>query len=1384
MLDQYTYVFVIGTLFALLDAYNNGANDVANAWATSVSSRSISYRQAMVFGTVFEMLGAICVGARTADTIKNGIIPTSAFRGDAGVQMLAFTCALAAASSWVMWCTRHSAHVSSTYSLISAVAGVGVATVGAANVQWGWNKGKGMGAIFAGLVMAPIIAAGFGAILFLLIKLTVHVRRRPVPWAVWTSPFFFLIAGTICTLSIVYKGSPSLGLSKKPAWYIAAVTMGTGGGVCLLSAVFFVPFVHACVIKKDVTVHWWMFVYGPLLFRRPAPEAAERAIVPNYAVVQDDDEDEIARQQWQTASAGSLSDKDARATKQVDEPTTEALAEVGQTTYKELVAANNERFHAKLRKTGGPLGWAMCTLHDNPMGAGQIYEVRNIKMLFRRLPAYVVAGALYGLHYDIHAAQTGIAGTPDGERMARVYAHAEKYANEVEHTYSFVQVLTACTASFAHGANDIGNSVGPWAVIYSAWKTGDAAASKAPVPVWQLAVLSLAISLGLITYGYNIMKVMGNKITYHSPSRGCSMEMGAAITVLVFSQYSLPVSTSMCITGATVGVGLCNGTLKAVNFHRIGLLLLAWIMTIPISGTLARLVLLTLIDMYCSDGVVPDADDDFILQLIGSYMADSYGQPSSRRQRQVARWQRAYLNVDLLSRLHSLREPLQGCFVASSAADLPMCATLWDTLVARLWLRLTCLDDLVPFFDGLSQHVAPTYSELRARRELGLEDPPDRLLLLDRRSPMGQLVYQACIEFTRLSFSGRCDLWEDFVRYRNPSRADFNILWPHDFPTDRLRMDAVLTEYQDQWGDRVEQIEQITFDRMLKDRSVPASSDETEKLVSLLIDRERRGFRPSYELRSATDKAIEGSTLIPAQTTYYRLTEAWRIGDSNTAYDQLHRYFDLVARQGVGAAFGYNMGPMNKAIMQRDFGEHPDDLLSMLDAVHAGRESRDYNSLRFSLLWLYLYARMMPRHIRPHQLQGLAGQPTDGDQVLPYVRHDARMAQAHVHRALAFALEARVALADGRPPLYVRVCLRDGSRLTVGHNETTLLGQLVSTAMLFWENAGAAGLAVSHGRAFLRTREDAVPFDDALRVASRVALHYCHGGSFADARAVLRRLSSEGLSSLRPQSRLRHVLTVVAATEAIRSGRFDKADDLLRRLPAGGYPTTAKAKTSRASQGPSELDPDLAAHVALLQIQSLARRGEGALVLARDALETLETAYDGGVGDLHVLIRMGLARCDLYARAGRAVRGLSVVIRSVQACLCRRYHQLLWEAVGALARLLVAEGEFAAARTLLAVAIPRTLQDRDGDRTAELYSYLGDAHMGMAGELWRAVSTTTAAAEKDRQKAKMKRHLSKAWRCLKRAEEQFRLAGSGEVVEGEFTMKRKTILAVTRRLNS
>jgi sodium-dependent phosphate transporter len=322
--------------------------------------------------------------------------------------------------------------------------------------------------------------------------------------------------------------------------------MGTGGGVALLSAIFFVPFVYAKVIKRDHTVKWWMIILGPLLFQRPASTDTYQAKIPNYAVVQEEEDLSVTTSAKSTAINDDAKnpEQEDMAIRYADDESEKRTVdnEVSQATYKDRLAENKAKFHAKLRTKRGPLGWAMRTLHNNPIGPGQIYERRNLLILAKRIPAMIVCGALYGLHYDIHSAQTGISGTPEGQRMERVYSHAEKYPNEVEYTYSFIQIITACTASFAHGANDIGNSVGPWAVIYSAWRTGNASASKAPVPVWQLAVLSGCISVGLITYGYNIMKgksipkklhhfriltpccriVMGNKITYHSPSRGLS----------------------------------------------------------------------------------------------------------------------------------------------------------------------------------------------------------------------------------------------------------------------------------------------------------------------------------------------------------------------------------------------------------------------------------------------------------------------------------------------------------------------------------------------------------------------------------------------------------------------------------------------------------------------------------------------------------------------------------------------------------------------------------------------------------------------------------------------------------------------------------------------
>ena len=106
------------------------------------------------------------------------------------------------------------------------------------------------------------------------------------------------------------------------------------------------------------------------------------------------------------------------------------------------------------------------------------------------------------------------------------------------------------------------------------------------------------------------MSVLGNRITLHSPSRGFSMELGAAITVVLASQYGLPVSvspsssyrtwlflklcnkTTMCITGATLGVALCNGDWRATNWRAIAWIFVGWIFTVPIAVSSSLRILL------------------------------------------------------------------------------------------------------------------------------------------------------------------------------------------------------------------------------------------------------------------------------------------------------------------------------------------------------------------------------------------------------------------------------------------------------------------------------------------------------------------------------------------------------------------------------------------------------------------------------------------------------------------------------------------------------------------------------------------------------------------------------------------------------------------------
>jgi hypothetical protein len=114
VLHQYDYIFAISMLFAFLDAWNIGANDVANSFATSVSSRSLTMKQAMLIATVMEFAGAVLVGSRVADTIRSKILSVSAFEQQPAILMLGMMCALIGSSTWLTVATKIGLPVSTT----------------------------------------------------------------------------------------------------------------------------------------------------------------------------------------------------------------------------------------------------------------------------------------------------------------------------------------------------------------------------------------------------------------------------------------------------------------------------------------------------------------------------------------------------------------------------------------------------------------------------------------------------------------------------------------------------------------------------------------------------------------------------------------------------------------------------------------------------------------------------------------------------------------------------------------------------------------------------------------------------------------------------------------------------------------------------------------------------------------------------------------------------------------------------------------------------------------------------------------------------------------------------------------------------------------------
>jgi PiT family inorganic phosphate transporter len=230
---DYALVYIaLAAGFGLFMAWGIGANDVANAMATSVGSRAITIKQALIIAAVFEFTGAVLAGGEVTKTIRKGIIDASSLSETPELLIYGMLAALLAAGLWLLIASRRGWPVSTTHSIVGAIIGFAIAGIGFDAVAWGK-----VGGIVASWVASPLLAGTLSYLLFSSVQWLILQRPDPLARAKRWVPVYIFLAAFVMSLVTLFKGLKHVGLdlSTMQSYLIAA---GFGVIVALIGKVF------------------------------------------------------------------------------------------------------------------------------------------------------------------------------------------------------------------------------------------------------------------------------------------------------------------------------------------------------------------------------------------------------------------------------------------------------------------------------------------------------------------------------------------------------------------------------------------------------------------------------------------------------------------------------------------------------------------------------------------------------------------------------------------------------------------------------------------------------------------------------------------------------------------------------------------------------------------------------------------------------------------------------------------------------------------------------------------------------------------------------------------------------------------------------------------
>ncbi|KAI1900504.1 hypothetical protein AGOR_G00050610 [Albula goreensis] len=596
---DYLWLLVLGFIIAFILAFSVGANDVANSFGTTVGSGVVTLQQACILATVFETAGSMLLGAKVSETIRQGIIDVNMYNGSEPELMAGSISAMFGSAVWQLLASFLRLPISGTHCIVGATIGFSLVVKGHEGVKW-----MELLKIVISWFLSPLLSGLMSAFVFYFVRMYILNKENPVPNGLKALPIFYAVTMGVNLFSIMFTGAPLLGLDRIPWWSTMLIS-----AVCAVVTAIVVWFAVCPHISKKIEKIKPSPAKSPLMEKhilKPVSDEASKISSWKPPVQLPLPDSTVA---FDIGGPEDVGDSDSLGLDGTD-GIVQSKGKVQLSKVNSMSSNGSSQSHT-IHKDSGLYKDVLLKLHLTKMGdcMGESED-----QPIRRNNSYTsYTMTIYGIHSDLKQKE-GDTKIPSNEAAQceavdylgedKVVPHlGDRARNDVSHEedvlevdqpevsllFQFLQILTACFGSFAHGGNDVSNAIGPLVALWLVYDTGMVTSSK-PTPIWLLLYGGVGICAGLWALGRRVIQTMGKDLTPITPSSGFSIELASALTVVVASNIGLPVSTTHCKVGSVVAVGWLRSR-KAVDWRLFRNIFIAWFVTVPISGFISAAIM-------------------------------------------------------------------------------------------------------------------------------------------------------------------------------------------------------------------------------------------------------------------------------------------------------------------------------------------------------------------------------------------------------------------------------------------------------------------------------------------------------------------------------------------------------------------------------------------------------------------------------------------------------------------------------------------------------------------------------------------------------------------------------------------------------------------------